>query len=186
MDENIDAAEIENEANIQEEAGWTPVREQQSADLTKWQLSPEPLLNLCEHELRGEAWDESSRTWELVGEAIMNEKGIRAVISTLRFYVNKIVFLSDLENEYIFEMMRTLADDLTQLLFNNGEQFEIDWSKSYQNNVVNNITSLVFSATRKAYMEGERKFLQTSTRELRRVDEGYGQQKEGRFNLFKK
>lgn len=181
---NEDQQNLEDEANLQTDDGWLAPRDQQSADLTKFMLTPDEPLGIIEHELKGEIWLDDQQKWHKIGDPFLNDAGIRAIMSKLKFYSNKITFLTDLDNEYIYEMMLCLANDLTQLLFNNGEDYGIDWSKSHQNDIVNDITSIIFASTRKSYLQTFLKFLQTSTRTLHRVDESTGQkEKKGLFGF---
>lgn len=164
--------EMESEAEIQADEGWSSPMSTQDPQLTKWTLTPDELLEFIEHELRGEDFDFETKKWMIKSKAIMNETGVRQIISIIRHHVNKIFFLSNLDEPQIYDMMFNLSNNLTQLLFNNGTEFEIDWSKGHQNFLVDNVCDLVFAGLRKSYDQGERKFLGSHTKVLHRIDEG--------------
>ena len=161
-----------DEQELTEDGGWSPVQQVQDPSLTRWQLSPEDILEYVEHEMKGEDWSYDKRRWIKKGDAIFNEKGIRAIMTMMRHHINKVVFLSSLEDEHIYEIVYTLSNDLTQLLFNNGDDFALDWDKGWQNAVIDNLCTIVFISLRKAHAQGERKFLGSHTKIMHRIDEG--------------
>jgi len=173
----------ESEAEIQDD-GWSPTSEAQNQELTRWQLNADDILEFIEHELRGQDFDYTQRTWLASGEAVLNERGIRTIIGVVRHHVNKVMFLSNLEDQQIYDMMYNLSNNLAQLLFNNGDEFGLDWARGHQSSLIDNVCDLVFAGLRKAYGEGERKFLGSHTRILHRIDESPQQTKQKRFGLF--
>jgi hypothetical protein len=168
-------ADYQREAEAQHElstdSGWTPEKTMEQDEFMRWQFTPDDILEFIEHELRGEDFDYQNNVWKRTGEPIMNEKGIRFLISMLRKRLNKIIFLSNLTDDHIYDIMLTLSNDLTQVIFTNGEQWELDFGRSFQDTLVNDICDLVFIGLRKAYEQGDRRSLNTITKVLHRVDE---------------
>lgn len=177
--------EIETQADLQDDQGWTPTQSIQTPELTRWQLSPDEILEFIEHELRGEDFDYSKNRWIQKSTPILNEEGIRFIVSKIRRKVNKITFLSNLDEQIIYEMMLGFSQTLTQEIFNNGEAWGIDWNKGHQNSIVDDVCDMVFIALRKALAQGERKFLGSHTKIMHRIDETPSRQvKEKKFGLF--
>ena len=91
----------------EEQFGYYPVKHS-DADLTRWQLTAEDLLTELEHDLKGEEYDHKTRSWVLRsgGQPLMNQKGVRAVVSMVKPVVNKNTFLSNLSEKRINEYFR--------------------------------------------------------------------------------
>ena len=178
--------DLEAESELQHEEGWSTTQQTQPPELTRWQLSADDVLEFIEHELRGEILDNSGQNpkWTAAGQPILNERGVRTVVGILRHHVNKILFLSNLDDQQIYDIMYNLSNNLTQILFNNGDDFDINWARGHQNTIVDNVCDLVFVSLRQALDQGGRKFFSSSTKVLHRIDESPAHEKSKKFGLF--
>lgn len=158
----------------------------QDPDLTRWQLSSDDVVLWIEHDLRGEIFDEMGRKWVVPehAKALMNERGIREMISVVRNNINKITFLSNLDEEDIFILTRETHKDVAQLIARNYKYYGLD--KSHFNLVVHKIVFMLYPALRRAWKEGERIHLRT----VERRGYSYAEQQQQKgggwsFNPFK-
>lgn len=180
-DEKSYRRQVEDESEHINEGGWTPVREMQTDELTRHMLSSDDVIEQLEHQLRGEDFDYEKNMWlKAVGKPVLNERGVRIIISRVRWYVNRVPFLSNLEDPQIYEMMYNFSNNLTELIFNNGDEWELNWAYAMQNNLVDEICDLVFIGLRRAFAQGERKFLGSHTKILHRIDESPNQKQAGK------
>lgn len=162
-DPNQNSNDVHN-ASLGEQYIPTPMPD--NANLTMWSLSSQDILKEIEHDLRGEIFNEETEKWELVaeGKPLMNDEGIRSIVSLARTIVNKVAFLSNLSEDMVLQISRDFADDLADLLFNNIEQFEI--KRTHLNIIVTKISYIIYVALQRAYEEGERRFLKTAERRI--------------------
>ena len=132
---------------------------QQDAGLTRWQLTPEDIIEELENDLKGKTWN--SKEEKFVGsaeaEALINEKGIRSIISIVRSKINKITFLSNLDQKDIISITRDVNLTMISLLFSNANNFEI--KKENLEIITDQVVHLVYMGLMRALNEGERRFL---------------------------
>ena len=83
--------------------------------------------------------------------------------------VNKISFLSNLSEAEIYEIVLTVSNNLTQNIFNNGEDMGVDWTKGFQSTIVDKVANMVFIGLKKAQGQGERQYRTRIEKVLRRV-----------------
>ena len=157
-----------------------PVPEMPS-DLTRWQLSSEDILDKLEHSLRGEIWNEREQRYESKGQKLMNDEGIRSVLSIVESVVNKIAFLSNLEQDMIFMITRELGIDLIQLIHMKHNEYNI--KAEHASLIVDKVTFLIYLGLQRAFMEGERKFLRTTEQRKYLIQENPKKEKKG-FWIF--
>ena len=143
---------------------------------SRWLLDPESIIEELEHHLRGEykkKIDQNTIAWIKTPDTvpILNERGIQAIIKSLQIRINRVTFMSNLEEKHIYDICLTLANDLTELLFNNSEEFGLNWQSAHQRVIIDEIMDFVFIALRKAYSEGERRHWRTIEKIFRRTND---------------
>jgi hypothetical protein len=155
-------------------------------DTTRWLLDTNYQIDRYMHFLRGEEYVDEK--WQPIQGMIpvMNQKGVMAVTSYTRQYASKIMFLSDIDKAEVYEITLNFVNVLTQLIFNNGEEYEIDWNSSMQNVIVDLAGDIVLMSLSRAINHGEKTFLGSHTKILHRIDESQrpSQDKEKKFGIF--
>lgn len=77
-------------------------------------------------EVRDSRTGRKQTEWRKVGEPVMNEKGVRAVMRLLRSILDKNTIMTYIPNEEkLDETMIALGDAIYELLASNGDEFEI-------------------------------------------------------------
>lgn len=136
---------------------FVPVGLQQ--EFLRWLNSPEDVLLWIEHTLKGEiiGEKEGKECWMLPenGEALMNDKGVRALLQVLRFYLNKFTFHSRYEENEINDTCRMISNDIDILLFLRWREFGIKQEMLYSDVVSDGIIGMIENAYR---MSGMREF----------------------------
>ena len=144
------------------------IKQQESAnhELTQWQLSPLDIFDSIEHNLKGEVFNPATNAWEQRGLRLMNDNGIRAVITHLIAGNSKIIYMSNLSEEEVNKMAYGVMSNLGTILGINLRQFEIDQSNFFT--VLTLVGNTVFAGLKRA-MNGEERRGLTSTRMVREV-----------------
>jgi len=129
-----------------------------------WQLTSTDILNEIEHDFKGEILDENG-VWKAKGKVLVNEQGIRTILTIIRSRVNKIVFLSKLNEDIILKFCRDIELDLEDQILLNYQKWHLD--KTNCSMLLHKVSQLIYCGLMRAEGEGERKFLG----ETRRVNE---------------
>lgn len=155
--------------------------------LTRWQLTVDDVILKIEENLRGRRFiqnDDGTRGYIKFGEPLMSEMGIREVSREVKMRINKISFLSNLDENHINEITGNLQMNLADRMFDNWEAWGIP--AEAWNEIIDSLGDLVFMGLRKALDDGERKTLRIMERRLERVQPATGNDKAGVLNtLFK-
>lgn len=131
---------------------------QQDAGLTRWQLTPEDIITELENDLRGMTFDHKEEKFITTGATpSLNEMGIREIVSIVRSKINKITFLSNLDQEDVTQITLDVNLSLISLLFSKFDDFEL--KKENIEIILDQVVHLVYMGLMRAYNEGERKFL---------------------------
>ena len=172
MDEQFDVRREQDEAEMAQ-GDFLPLGSAQAPDLTRYMLDPKEIITQYMHYLAGEGYNEKTGTWQRVTgiTPILNKEGLGAIHREISSFVNNVHFLTNYEQQHIYDTVYTFSNDLTQMIFNNGERWGLKWEEAMQNNIVNNIAAIVFAAMQRAWNQGERKFLGSQTKILHRIDE---------------
>lgn len=85
----------------------------------KWALEMEEELERFIHLLRNEERDKDSGEWvaRKIGKPLLSEEGIYRTVMVLKGYVNKNVFLSNLSEEFINDLIREDISDRFWFLY---------------------------------------------------------------------
>ncbi len=118
------------------------------ADFTKWRFNPEEILLVLEHDLKGDQYNEKKAMWEPTDKKLLNDEGVRTIISLVRTSINKVTFLSNLTMEEITTICRDLNLALVDTLFFKWESFELE--KDHLDLIVSKIMNFIFVGMKQA------------------------------------
>lgn len=150
------------------------------AEFTKWQLDVTEMLELMEHNFRGEVYDQAEDKWEKRYPAEMSEEGIAYVMKRLRFYMDRNFMLTNLKDEEVFMISRTVSMDIAMVFYQNYRRFGID--KSILTTLVNQISWAVFVTLKRAWGAEERKSLRENSQRQEIRSYAPDQEKKGLFS----
>ena len=143
------------------------------AELTKWQLSPEEIVEKLEHDLKGEIpkWDKETETWtwKQVGKKLMNDNGVKMIITLVFSHIGKNTILSTLKTNEIASVMKLLHKHLTLHLSDKWKEYEIDKSDLTLINDI--VTNTIWFALKRAENGAEKKFLSSTEKRVERTFE---------------
>lgn len=143
-------------------------------NFSQWQLSPQDVIEYIEHSLRGEMWDSKDKKWVRKGKRRMNEQGIQAVVGEVNDRVNKIVIMSNFDENMINGWLWDLGHDLAAEMFLRYYDWEIDFADLEA--IHNTVMILSEAALRRAWQEGERKRLYEQTRTIETISREAGKE----------
>ena len=182
--------EEDNNEEIVEQPQYLPTYQAQPPDIVKFMLDINKEIQRFEHMLRGE--QNINGEWKKVqidGKNItpmMNEKGIMHIVGFLKVYAGRQIYLSNLDQQEIYDLTMNFSNTLAQIIYNNGENFEIDWNSALQNSIVDVASDLVFMSLSRAKGDRERGFWGSHTSVVHTINENqHNQAKEGkRLGIF--
>lgn len=155
---------------------------QQTLDVTT-------IIDSIEHMLKGEVqlWSEKKDCWiwEPKGEKQMNEMGVKAVMTTISFHVNKDIILSTLTQDEIRTICNHLHVDLALQFVYRSEEFGI--KKANRNLLISSIMNLIYVTLKRAIKGDEKLFLSKTQRsgEVKQISVGDQKQKStSLWNVF--
>jgi len=148
-----------------------------SADFSKWRLDAETLFIELEHDLKGETWavnKEGQGEWIKSGIEIMSDRAAKCVVSIMRMLINKNTFLTNLKEDEIMIVCRSVMTAFANHLAYNWEEWGVE--KEHLDMLATQIGEFLFMALKRAQNEGERLSLARSEQVIRRYDEGVAHQ----------
>jgi hypothetical protein len=151
-------------------------------NFSQWQLSPQDVIEYIEHSLRGEIWDSKEKVWKEKGRRKMNEIGIQAIVGEVNDRVNKIVIMSNLDEDMINGWLWDLGHDLAAEMFSRFYDWEIQYPDLEP--IHNMVMILSEAALRRAWLEGERKRLYEQRREVETTVREGGSSQGGFFSFI--
>lgn len=99
----------------------------QSPDLLIQQMETEDIIELLEHLLRGE-FKTNDGNWLQKGKILLNEEGVRMMVTIVASHLSKDKILTDLKEEDIIRMAREIRLELIHLLRMNWKKYGIEKS----------------------------------------------------------
>lgn len=161
----------------------------QTTDSIMWRLEGKDVIERIEHRLKGEFLVKKTaerngqiiefEEWESVpGARIMNNTGAKVIVNLMEGMLNKISFLSNLEDDTIITKLRTLQQSVAEEILYNWDVYEVH---TYPGPVINEVMELIENGLKRARGAGERDSLTKMESISRLVKEG-GDSK--RFSLF--
>lgn len=189
----------QNEQEVIDQPQYMPTYQAQPPDIVKFMLDINEEIKRFEHFLRGEQeidgeWVEMSTvigtnpdgTEKTLSDRVMNEKGIMRITGFMKMYLGRQTYLSNLEQQELYDFTLNFSNTLAQMLYNNGEEFELDWNNAMQNSIIDMASDLVFMSFARAKGDRERGFWGSHTSVVHTINENpKNQNKEGkRFGIF--
>lgn len=109
-------------------------KETERGDLLRWQQELDDQLILLKHELRNKEWDETIGQWTTKTQADgtplppkLNEAGISHIMSLVRPLLSRNLINSNLDEDFVRNMLRKTCDDLVGSLAIYGESWQADF-----------------------------------------------------------
>ena len=115
-------------------------------DFMIWQLETSDILDELTHLLRGE-FREGDK-WVRRGERLMNEEGIRMIVTIVGSHLTKDKVLTDLDEEDIKRIAKEVRDDVVDLLTLKWKEYEID--KAHLSIIVDIVDHFVYANLRRS------------------------------------
>ena len=151
-----------------------------SDDITKWRLQGDDVITTMEHHLKGEFLERNIidvdgekmavEQWVAKPDSrFMNDTGAKAVVTTATMIINKVVFLSNMSEEDIYNICKDIEIALARLIYDNWSEFEV---KRRPDPVIHILMDLVFSGLMRAKGGGERDSLTKAENIVRQIREG--------------
>ena len=102
----------------------------------------------------------SDGSFDRLQKPLMNEEGINAVMSIVSSVVNRVTFMSNLEDWQVQAHAMYCAQALIELLMVDYHKFEIDESRrdTVRSTIVRSAINLCHVSLRRPYMEGDKHF----------------------------
>lgn len=149
-------------------------------DILKWRLEGSDIIESIEHHLKGEflltkivliaGVEEAIQVWEPMPEAaFMNEIGAKAVVTTSTMMINKVIFLSDVSEDIIYQTCKDVELALANIIYNNWDPFNVT---KRPDPIIHILMDLVFFGLMRAKGGGERAALVQTENIIRNITEG--------------
>jgi len=179
MDEEIASGmEPEQLDEMPEEVQTTEYIPRPRAEETvRWQLTIFDLIEGLRHRLAGEVYDDIKEEWVPAGKKLMNEDGIRSIISIVEFHVNKSMILSNFEKKEIARMMERIHQAIASLFAYKWKEFEME--KEYLDIIIECVTNFIWGGLKRAELGAEKKFLSQTQRITERIVQRQEEKKGG-------
>lgn len=129
--------------------------------LTKYQLNPAEIIEKLEHDMKGEImivdYEKQVVKWESRGKKLMNDDGVKMVITIVGSHIDRNTLLSTLEKNEIVFAMRSLHKHLVLHFGSKYKDYEID--KNDLTPIIDIITNKIWFALKRAEDGAEKNFL---------------------------
>lgn len=147
----------------------SPAPAMMSDSLVQWQLDPEQIKEDIVHQLKGEVFDYKDKKWIRQGNPLLNEKGVNGIATILLSVINRNILLSSLDDEDIRKFVIEVANNLTDDLTVNYEEYGIGENFPVLDHVIDLVKINVFAALSRAKAGSDgigatQKFLTTTQR----------------------
>ena len=98
----------------------------QSSDIIRYRLESEDLMEVLEHDLRGDGWDPDAKKWVPMYRRWVNDDGLSACMGIVSRYVNRGSYLGNITKEEINFKCKAIKSELAKLFFKKSDLFELD------------------------------------------------------------
>ncbi len=148
-----------------------------------YQLDPVDIITELRHNLMNETYNADKKKWMSKGTPKINEQGVNDIIDSVQSVVNKNTFLSDLDEDKIYDIMRILHVDIAALLFTNFYKYKIH--KNHLTQILWTPLLLLFPALKRAESGKTLKSLTQMHQIVEQIKRGdHKPEKKHRFGLF--
>lgn len=145
-----------------------------------FEIQNDAIIKELERLFRGLEYDVNKKKYIVVGEPLMNEDGVRAILSLVKFYTSKLFKLGWLKEEDVRRMARDIRKRVNILLAFNYKKYGI------QKNRIPLISSLIDHSvyiTLRSSIDGQASKALHSSFNLNEMRQVVEQQKQRKFNL---
>jgi len=111
-------------------------------------LDPAFVIERVRRNLKGQTQDPDTKKWVAYGKPVMNDDGIKEIVSLLDSYINRNTLLSNLEEKEIYTIMKNFDKRLGAWLLTNMKSFDI--KQKNLNIIKTRIVDMVFFALKQA------------------------------------
>lgn len=136
---------------------------QQDPSIIRDILSPDTIIEMIKHSLKGEYWDATKGKdgqWVRAGTPLMNDKGINQVITILRPFTNSLIFLSNIDEKMVNKITLDISFAFIEAFYLSYEDYGI---KDENLDIVRNMVVVpIYASLRRSVNEGEKVFLTKS------------------------
>lgn len=108
-----------------------------------YQLNSADTIKTLEHNLRGEVYNDLKETWESKGKQLLNDEGIRMMITVVSSHLSKEKILSHIEEDQVRRMCLSMRLDVVYHIAMKWKEYEI--SKADFDIIVDLIDHTVFT-----------------------------------------
>jgi len=128
-----------------------------------YMTNPDKELEKLEQNFRGYHWTQNGYVKRF--DARMNEQGIDKVVGLVRSLVNRITFMSNLDDRKLMGLLEGMADTLVTVLMMNKEAFGIR-SDDERSAIFDQCMNLAMVSTLRAYKGDDKRFWKGGVMEL--------------------
>jgi len=124
---------------------------------------PDSILERMERRLRGQEVIEGQI--KSTGRRLMNDRGVNEVMGNVGSVVSRDSYVTNLDEEHVIALIYNLRDVLIEQLMQNRYNYKID-TDTDRTSIVFICLSMSFTALRRGYKEGDRRFFKGSSMEF--------------------
>lgn len=142
------------------------MRYQEEQTIQNLRLEAYDILSDLEHHLKGEFRNERDNTWGKLGGPLLNDEGIKSIMTIVGIYVSRNTFMSNINDETICEIVYSLGNKIKEELLQeqNNWDLKVSWRLLVQ--LVGDFVELTL---RRAENGGERNSMTQTIRTVERV-----------------
>lgn len=130
---------------------------------TKW-LSSNEIIMTFQNMMCGLVLDETTGEYKQVGERLVNEKGLRMLVSFIQLHSNPVSALSKLSEDRILQLCGQAEKELNRQLLLHEDEWGIE--KVNKDMIKNNVMNFMFFSLQRAADAGFQKFIAETTKTM--------------------
>lgn len=168
------------------------LKQQQSDNVSIYELEDENLMDRIRHALAGEIYIPQEGKWKDI-EGVkppMNKKAVHHIMVKLAGHLDKNIKLSSLDIDKIHEMMVEVTNDILEIFWKRGQEFEI--KQENMSFILHILEHQIYANYMRAKDGGERRHRETVIKSIENIKDVQTTQDTSRgfslglFNPFKK
>ena len=133
-------------------------------DISKVWLSSDNPMAQFQNSMCGLVWDANTQEYKTMGEKLINEKGLRSLVSFIQMRSNSVVFLSDTSEEMILKLVCDANKELNRLMLLNEQQWEVQ--KDYKDFIIKNVMDFIYFSLQRAKEKETQEFIAKTTQSV--------------------
>jgi hypothetical protein len=147
--------------------GMQGLKQQQSDNVSIFELESEILIDRIKHQLRGDVFDPNNNCWVQTYKPHVNEEGIGKFVFIISGMLDKNITLSHLDLDKIYRMSYEICTAIIGLIFRKSKEYEI--AAEDRDLILNIIEQQIFSTLMRAKDGGERTHRETIIKSVENV-----------------